>query len=166
MEKLFGDFSVGLVFWQSVLFVTLFLLLRKYAWKPILNAINERESHIEDALNQAKKAKEDMANLTAENERIIREAKTERDSILKEANEIKNNIISEAKNAAKNEGDKMIELAKKSIETEKLAALTDLKNQVANLSINIAEKVVKNELSSKAEQQKLVDTLLKESHIN
>ncbi len=166
MEQLFGDFSIGLVFWQSVLFVALFLLLRKFAWKPILEAVNQRETFIEDALNQAKKAKQEMASLTAENERIIKEAKAERDNILREAKEIKERTISEAKESAKLEAEKVMENARKSIETEKLAAITELKNQVGNLSIEIAEKVVGTQLESKDQQEKLVDQYLKDSNIN
>lgn len=167
MAELFSNYySLSLLVWTTILFLTLFFVLRKFAWKPILNSINERESHIENALNQAKKAKEEVAMLTAQNEQIIKEAKAERDAILKEATEMKNKIVNEAKDAAKVEGAKMIESAKKTIENEKMAAITDLKNQVANLSINIAEKVVKGELNNKSEQEKLVANLIKESNIN
>ncbi len=166
MEQLFGDFSIGLVFWQTVLFIALFLLLRKFAWKPILEAVNQREDFIEDALNQAKKAKEEMASLTAENERIIQEAKTERDMILREAKEIKERTIAESKESAKVEAEKIMESARKSIENEKMSAITELKNQVGKLSIDIAEKVVGAELGSKDQQEKLVNQYLKDSNIN
>ena len=108
MEKLLGEFSVGLFFWQTVLFILLVLLLKKFAWKPILNAVNEREQGIKDALDSAQKAKEEMANLQADNEKLLKEARAERDAMLKEARDIKNKMISDAKDEAKVEADKMV----------------------------------------------------------
>ncbi len=166
MPSFLDNFSVGLFFWTTLLFLALFFLLRKFAWKPILEAINQREANIEDALNRAKKAREEMAELTAENDRIIKEAKAQRDLILREAKEMKDNIVSEAKESAKIEAEKVMENARKSIENEKMAALTEIKNQVANLSIGIAEKVVGSELSTKEQQEKLVNQFIKESNIN
>jgi F-type H+-transporting ATPase subunit b len=163
MEKLLGEFSVGLFFWQTVLFVLLVLLLKKFAWKPILNAVNEREQGIKDALDSAQKAKEEMANLQAGNEKLLKEARAERDAMLKEARDIKNKMISDAKDEAKVEADKMVAQAQAAIESEKKAAIADLKNQVATLSINIAEKVVKQNLATDDKQQELVKSLLEES---
>jgi F-type H+-transporting ATPase subunit b len=163
MEKLLGEFSVGLFFWQTVLFVLLVLLLKKFAWKPILNAVNEREQGIKDALDSAQKAKEEMANLQADNEKLLKEARAERDAMLKEARDIKNKMISDAKDEAKVEADKMVAQAQAAIESEKKAAIADLKNQVATLSINIAEKVVKQNLATDDKQQELVKSLLEES---
>jgi len=163
MEKLLGEFSVGLFFWQTVLFVLLVLLLKKFAWKPILNAVNEREQGIKDALDSAQKAKEEMANLQADNEKLLKEARAERDAMLKEARDIKNKMISDAKDEAKVEADKMVAQAQAAIESEKKAAIADLKNQVATLSINIAEKVVKQSLATDDKQQELVKSLLEES---
>jgi len=163
MEKLLGEFSVGLFFWQTVLFVLLVLLLKKFAWKPILNAVNEREQGIKDALDSAQKAKEEMANLQAGNEKLLKEARAERDAMLKEARDIKNKMINDAKDEAKVEADKMVAQAQAAIESEKKAAIADLKNQVATLSINIAEKVVKHNLATDDKQQELVKSLLEES---
>ena len=163
MEKLLGEFSVGLFFWQTLLFIALVLLLKKFAWKPILNAVNEREQGIKDALDSAQKAKEEMANLQADNEKLLKEARAERDAMLKEARDIKNKMISDAKDEAKVEADKMIAQAQAAIESEKKAAIADLKNQVATLSLNIAEKVVKQNLATDDKQQELVKSLLEES---
>lgn len=166
MEKLINEFSLGLFVWQTILFILLILLLKKFAWKPILNAVNEREEGIKNALAEADKARQEMQNINADNERILKEARTERDGMLKEAREIKNNLIEEAKEEAKTQGNKLIEQAKTSIQSEKLAAIADLKNQVAELSMNIAEKVVKDELSNKDKQLKLVEQMLKEAKLN
>ena len=139
------------------------MLLKKFAWKPILNAVNEREQGIKDALDSAQKAKEEMANLQADNEKLLKEARAERDAMLKEARDIKNKMISDAKDEAKVEADKMVAQAQAAIESEKKAAIADLKNQVATLSINIAEKVVKQNLATDDKQQELVKSLLEES---
>ncbi|WP_457618940.1 F0F1 ATP synthase subunit B, partial [Lutibacter sp.] len=162
MEKLINDFSYGLFFWQSLLFIVLLLLLRKFAWKPILNAIDEREEGIKNALEEAENARKEMQNLTADNERILKQARIERDTLLKEAREMKESIISEAKGAAQIQATKVIEQAQETIQAEKQAAITDLKNQVAELSLGIAEKVVREELSDKNKQIKLVEDMLKE----
>jgi F-type H+-transporting ATPase subunit b len=166
MEKLLNEFSLGLFFWQSVLFICLLLLLRKFAWKPILNAVNEREEGIKDALASAEAARKEMQNLNADNERILKEARSQRDSLLKEAREMKENIISEAKGEAQAQANKVVEQAQATIQAEKQAAITDLKNQVAELSVGIAEKVVRGELSEKGKQIKLVEDLLKEVTIS
>lgn len=166
MEKLLNEFSLGLFVWQSLLFILLLLLLRKFAWKPILNAVNEREEGIKNALAEADKARQEMQNINADNERILKEASAERDTMLKEARDIKNSMIEEAKEEAKAQANKLVEQARTTIQNEKLAAITELKNQVAELSINIAEKVVKEELSNKDKQLKLVDQMLDEVKLN
>jgi len=166
MEKLLGEFSVGLFFWQTVLFVALILLLKKFAWKPILDAVNEREQGIKDALDSAEQAKQEMANLQADNEKLLKEARAERDAMIKEARDIKNKMINDAKEEAKGEADKMVAQAQAAIESEKKAAIADLKNQVASLSLEIAEKVVRENLSSDDKQQKLVKNLLDDSSLN
>ena len=166
MEKLLGEFSVGLFFWQTLLFVALILLLKKFAWKPILDAVNEREQGIKDALDSAEQAKQEMANLQADNEKLLKEARAERDAMIKEARDIKNKMINDAKEEAKGEADKMVAQAQAAIESEKKAAIADLKNQVASLSLEIAEKVVKENLSTDDKQQKLVKNLLKDSSLN
>ena len=166
MEKLINDFSVGLFFWQSLLFIALILLLKKFAWGPILSAVEEREEGIKEALESAEKAKKEMENLNADNERILTEARLERDALLKEAREIKNAIISEAKDIANLESDKILTSAKEQISNEKMKAITELKNTVGDLSIDIAEKVLKSELQDKEKQKALVASVLKESELN
>ena len=126
MEKLIEQFSLGLFFWQLLLFVALLFLLRKYAWKPILGAVEKREEGIKDALDAAEAAKKEMQNVTADSEKLLREARLERDALLKEAREIKDSIVSEAKEQAQVEGDKMIKKAQATIESEKKAAVADV----------------------------------------
>ncbi len=166
MDKLINDFSFGLFFWQITLFILLLLLLRKYAWKPILNAVNDREEGIKNALAAAENAKKEMQNVTADSEKLLKEARTEREAMLKEAREIKDKWIADSKEQAKVEGDKMIKQAQATIESEKKAAVADIKNQVAELSIEIAEKVIKEQLSNKDRQLKLVDDMLGDIKLN
>ena len=161
MDKLINDFSVGLFFWQSLLFIALILLLKKFAWGPILTAVEEREDGIKDALEAAEKAKAEMQALNADNERILAEARIERDVLLKEAREMKDKIVNEAKDQANTEADKILISAKEQINNEKMKAITELKNQVADMSIDIAEKVLKSELSDKNKQNELVAEALK-----
>ena len=158
--------SVGLIFWTAVVFIILLVLLRSLAWKPILSAVKEREQSIEDALNAAKKAKEEMALLNAQNEKILKEARAERDAILKEAREMKENIINEAKNSATVEANKLIENAKSAIQNEKASAMADIKNQVGQLSIEIAEKILTKELSDKSAQEALVNDVIDQVKFN
>ena len=158
--------SIGNVFWTTVVFLILVILLGKFAWKPILSAINTRETNIVDALNQVKLAKAEMENLKADNERIIREAKIERDAILKEAREIKDKIVGEAKDAAKAEGDKLIEQARQTITAEKNAAMADIKSQIGELSVNIAESILKQKLDNNDAQNQLVENILNKSNLN
>lgn len=158
--------GIGLIFWTTLTFIILLVLLRKFAWKPILSAVNTREESISNALNAAEEAKKEMQNLQASNEKLLIEAREERDAMLKEAREMKTQMVEEAKNVAKVEADKMITSAKEVIANEKKAALTELKNQVATLSIEIAEKVVKEQLSSDDKQKQLVDGLVAEVSLN
>ena len=166
MEKLLEEFSLGLFFWQTLLFGLLLFLLYKFAWKPILKAVNDREEGIKNALDAADAAKKEMQNVTADSEKLLKEARAERDALLKEARELKEGIVSEAKEQAKIEGDKMIKQAQAAIESEKKAAVADIKAQVANLSLDIAEKVIKEELSDKKKQQKLVEDMLGDIKLN
>ncbi|SFW43490.1 F-type H+-transporting ATPase subunit b [Sinomicrobium oceani] len=152
----------SLIFWTVLVFVILLVLLRKYAWKPILGAVKSRETSINDALAAAEEARKEMQNLKADNERILKEARAERDSLLKEAREMKEKIIADAKEEAQEQGSKIIAQAKAAIEGEKRAALAELKNQVASLSVEIAEKVVKQEFSDKDKQLELVGNMLGE----
>ena len=166
MDKLLNQFEFGLFFWQILIFVGLIYLLRKFAWKPILDAVNEREDGIKSALLSAENARKEMANLQADNQRILQEARLERDAMLKDAREIKEKMIADAKSEAQIQGAKMIEQAKAAIDAEKNAAIADLKSHVANLSIAIAEKLLKEELSNKDAQTKLVVQLLDDVKLN
>jgi F-type H+-transporting ATPase subunit b len=166
MEKLINDFSFGLFIWQTIIFVGLIFLLKKFAWKPILDAVNEREEGIKNALLSADNARKEMQNLQSDNQRILQEARLERDAMLKDAREIKEKMVSDAKNEAQAQGLKMIEQAKAAIESEKNAALAELKLQVSTLSIEIAEKLLKDELSNKATQVKLVEQMLGDAKLS
>ena len=166
MDKLINDFSVGLFFWQTLLFVVLIFVLKKYAWSPILSAVEDREEGIKNALKSAENAKEEMQSLNADNERILAEARLERDALLKEAREIKGNIINEAKEQANIEADKILTSAKEQISNEKMKAITELKNTVAELSIDMATMVIKSELKDADKQQQLVTEALKEAELN
>ncbi len=166
MDKLLNDFSFGLFFWQIFLFLLLLFLLKKYAWKPILNAVKDREEGIQNALKSAENARKEMQNLTADNERILKEARNNREELLKEARTMRTEMIEEAKGHAQLEADKLIAKAKEEIENEKQTAITDLKNQVADLSIGIAEKLVKDQLDSKGKQVALIEKMLKDVKLN
>jgi F-type H+-transporting ATPase subunit b len=154
--------ELGLVFWTTISFLIFLFLLGKFAWKPILAAINEREVSIENALMRAEAAKEEMARLTSENESLLREARAERDIILQEARKLKDKIVGEAKEAAQEEGARMIEKAKVEINMQKALAIADVKNQVATLSLEIAEKVLRKQFEDASKQDELVTELLKE----
>ena len=166
MEKLINDFSFGLFIWQIVIFVGLILLLKKFAWKPILDSVNEREEGIKNALLSAENAKKEMQNLQADNEKLLAEARAEREAMLKDAREIREKMINDAKADASAQGEKMIEQAKAAIASEKNAAMAELKNQVSSLSLEIAEKVLRDELSNKDSQTKLVEKMLGDAKLN
>ena len=154
--------EIGLVFWTTLSFGILFFLLAKFAWKPIMAAIDTRERSIEDALLKAEAAKDEMSRLTNENEALLKQARAERDLILAEAKKVKDQIISEAKEAAHTEGARMIELARVEINSQKAIAMADVKNQVASLSLEIAEKVLRKQFEDSQKQDELVSQLLKE----
>ena len=162
MEKLIEEFSIGLFFWQTVIFLLLIWLLKKYAWTPILKAINDREEGIKNALESAEKAREEIKSLKASNDKVLKEAKIERDNILKEASSLKKSILEEAKTEAKTEAQKIIDNANDSIKNEKEAAVSEIKKQVATLSIEIAEKLIKEKLSDDDKQMKIVEELIKD----
>ena len=166
MDKLINDFSIGLFFWQSLVFLLLIFVLKKYAWKPILNAVNEREKSIEDALKEAEKARLEMQSLQQSNEVILKEAREERERILKEARDMKNKMITEAKEAAATEADKAIVSAKAAIEAEKTAAIAELKNQAASLSIDVAEKILGQELSAENKQTAMIGKMIEDVKFN
>lgn len=158
--------EIGLVFWHTIAFLILMFLLTKFAWKPVLKAIKDRESNIETALASAEKAKLEMTRLTNENEQLLLKAREERDVILKEAKELKDKIVLEAQNAAKEEGAKMIAQAKKEIEDQKHRALSEMKDQVSSLSLDIARKVLESEFDNKQKQDEFVADLLKNVRLN
>jgi len=158
--------QIGLLFWTVLIFLVLVFLLAKFAWKPILRMVEERTKNIEDALNSAENAKKEMAGLKAENEQIMKEARAERDKIVREAREMKDKIIEESKETAKAEADKILAQARQLIDDEKRAAMNELKNQVASLSIEIAEKILTKELSDKKKQAELIDDILQQSNLN
>jgi F-type H+-transporting ATPase subunit b len=165
MEELFEGLlndHLGFVFWSAVAFILLLILLAKFAWKPIMGAISERERSIEDALLKAEAAKEEMARLTNENDQLLKQARAERDLILSEARKIKDQIVGEAKAQANVEGARMIEQARIEINNQKAIALADVKNQVASLSIEIAEKILRKQLDDQKQQDAMVADLLKE----
>jgi len=166
MEQLLENFSLDLFVKQTILFLVLIFLMVKFAWKPILTALNDREENIQGALDAAEDAKKEMQNLQADNEKLIKEARAERETLLKEAREIKAKMIEDAKGEAKAEADKMIAQAQAAIEAERKSAIADLKSQVASLSVDIAEKVVKSELSNKDKQLGLVEEMLGQATLN
>lgn len=157
---------LGFVVWAAIAFLLLLVLLKKFAWRPILDAIHERERSIENALESAKSAKEEMARLTSQNESLLKEARAERDQILKEAKELKDQIVSEAKKQAEQEGSRMLEKAKQEIENQKAEAIFEIKNQAASLSLEIAEKVLRRQFEDKEKQEALVQDLIKEVKLN
>ncbi len=158
--------GLGLIIWTSFAFLTVLFLLKKLAWKPILTAIKTRETTIENALQASQKAMAEMDELRTNNEILIRKTREERDVIIKEARDIKESIVGEAKSKATAEADKILVNARESIKNEKLAAIAELKNQVATLSIEIAEKILKSELSAENKQNAVINNLVNEINLN
>lgn len=162
------DFTApeSLVFWTTTIFIIFFFLMRKFAWKPILGAVKSREESINNALAAAENAKNEIQNLKSDNEKLLAEARAERDTMMKEAREIKEKMINDAKNEAQAQGLKMIEQAKNAIASEKNAAMAEIKMQVSSLSLEIAEKLLKDQLSNKDSQTKLVEKMLDDVKLN
>lgn len=158
--------AIGLIFWQTTGFLILLFLLTKFAWKPVMKSISERERSIEEALESAEKAKEEMSRLTNENEQLLIQARSERDAILKEAKELKDQIVLDAKTSAEAEGAKMIEKARLEIEHQKNLALTEVKNEVSTLALDIARKVLSTNFQDQNNQEQLVNDLLKDIKLN
>lgn len=158
--------ALGLVFWTTLAFLVVLFMLKKMAWKPILESIQQREKTISDSIEAAKNMQEEMARLKSSNEDLLKKAREERDALLKEAREAKDAIIAEAKTKAASEGDRIVAAAREQIKNEKLAAIAELKNQVAVLSIEIAEKILRNELSKDEKQKTLVNNLVEEINLN
>tara|TARA_B100001093_G_scaffold520521_1_gene617571 strand:+ start:7230 stop:7730 length:501 start_codon:yes stop_codon:yes gene_type:complete len=162
MNQLLNDFSPGLFIIQTVLMLVVIFLMIKFAWKPILSALEERESGIQDALNAAQKAKEQVEAMNSDNDRLLKEARAEREEMLKEARAIKDKIIADAEEMAQAESQKIIDKAKSTIETEKKAALEDIKTEVAKLSIAVAEKLLQDELAKDQKQTAHIDAIIDE----
>jgi len=158
--------GTGLIFWQLVTFLVVLYLLSKFAWKPIMTSLHQREDSIESALRMADQAKLEMQALKADNEKLLQEARVERDRIIREASEAGKLLVEQAKNRANEEGTRMIENAREAIQNEKKAALTEVKNMAASLSIDIAERILKHELRDPATQQALVNDYIKEVNLN
>ena len=165
MEKLLEEFSLGLFVSQSLLFIGLLLLLGKFAWKPILSAVEERENTIKDALSSAEKAKEEMQAVQADNKRILQEARAEKEALLADAKKTATDMVNQAKDNAQAEAEKIMQQAQEAIQAEKEEALKELKTQVADLSLDIAKKVLEEELTDQKKQTALVEKLLKASKI-
>jgi len=158
--------GTGLLFWQAIVWIVLIFFLSKFAWKPIVQSLRIREDSIQEALDSAEDAKKEMAKLTSDNEKLLEAARLERDNILKEARDAGNVMMEEAKAGAATASAKMIEEAKTAINTEKMAALTEVKNQVAVLSMEIAEKLVKKQLSNDKAQKDMVADFVKDINLN
>lgn len=158
--------GIGLIFWSSLFFLILLFVLGKFAWPAILAAVLARNESIRKALDAADKAKEEMAKLQADNEKILSEAKAERDALLREAKKMKDKMIAEAKEQAAEEAKKLIRNARESIQSEKAAAIEDIKEQVAGLSVHIAEKIIREKLKETRAQKALVDRLIREADLN
>lgn len=163
MEKLISEFSLGLFFWQTLIFVGLIFLLKKYAWKPILSAVNEREASIKDALEAAKEARSEMESLQSDNQRILKEARAQKETLLNEARTIRSEMINTAKVEAQSEANKILSQAQEAIQNEKRTAVNELKDHVSSIALDIATKVLQNELESKDKQMQLVSKLLQDS---
>jgi F-type H+-transporting ATPase subunit b len=160
------NFDPGLILWQIIIFLLLFFLLAKLAWKPIINSLKEREQSIQDALDTAEKARQEMASLKSENEKLLKEAREERDKMLRQAREASNRMIEEAQGDAKKAGDKIIEDAKAAINIEKQAALKEVKIQVANFALEVAGKLMKKNLSSDPAQKALIEDYINDLKLN
>jgi F-type H+-transporting ATPase subunit b len=158
--------GTGLIIWQLIIFLGLFFILAKFAWKPILSSLKEREDSIQQALDSAEKAKQEMASLKSDNERLLKEAREERDKLLRDARTAANQIHDDAQNTAKKTADKIIADAKAVIDTEKQAALRDVKAQVAQFSLEIAEKLIKKNLAEDKAQKELTESLIKDLKLN
>ena len=164
MELILPD--LGLFLWTTVLFLAVFFILRAFAWKPIMNALHEREDSITKSLAQAEEARNEMAKLTADNEALLKEARAERDKILREANEMKDRIVADAKKAAADAEGKEREKTKQLIESENRAALTEIRETAASIAIEVAEKILRKEFENKNQQEDFAKTLIKELNQN
>ena len=158
--------GIGMIFWSTLFFLVLLFILGKFAWPAILTAVRARNESIRNALEAADRAKEEMARMQADNEQILAEAKAERDALMREAKNLKDKMIAEAKEKASEEAAKLVKNARESIQREKAAAINDIKVQVASLSVDIAEKILRSKLGESKAQKELVDRLIKEADLN
>lgn len=158
--------NVGTIFWMAIVFLIVALVLKKFAWKPILNALDEREKSIESALNAAQEARQEMAKLKAGNEELIEEGRKEKESILREALNLKESILSEAKERASAETQRSLEHARQQIQNEKARAINDMKKQITEISLLIAEKIIRKEMADNKQQQERVSHLIDEMKLN
>jgi F-type H+-transporting ATPase subunit b len=158
--------AIGTIFWTVLIFSIFFVLLKKFAWKPILNAVKQRDEMIKGSLASAEKARKEMIKLQSDNEAILRKAREEREVILREAREIRDKLIAEAKSQASEEADKLVEKARTGIEREKATALAEIRDQVAALSVDIASKLIGEKLKQTSEQEKLIDSYLNDVGLN
>lgn len=158
--------GIGVIFWMALSFGLLLLILGKFVWPPVMRALNERENRIEQALFEADKVREEMKELAFSNEKLMLEAREERDKLIGEARDVKKSLIEDARLKATEEAERIIESARERIQFEKLAAVTDLKNQIANLSIDIAEKIIASELTDPSKQEQLAKNSLKDFNLN
>lgn len=158
--------GLGFFFWTLLAFVIVFLILKKFAWKPIISTLNEREKTIADSIESAERVKAEMAQMKSENELLMQKAREERGLILKEAKEVKDRIIAEAKEQAKAEANKIMIDAQAAIQAQKMAALTEVKNQVGKLVVEVSEKVLRRELSDKANQENYIQQLADDVKLN
>ncbi len=165
MEALLNT-ALGTVFWSTISFLVVLVLMRRMAWGPILQGLKEREEEIDGALNKAKEARAEIENLQADNERLLQDARAERDGMMRDARDMYDKLISDAKSTAKSEGERMIDQAKQAIDGERAAAVADLKAEVAKLSLEIAEKLVRQELKDDAAQQELIGRMITDSKLN
>jgi F-type H+-transporting ATPase subunit b len=158
--------DIGTIFWMLLMFTTLLIILKKFAWKPILSALESREKSIEDSLRSAERAREEMEKLKADNEKIMAEARLERDNMLKDTKQISGKILSESRLKAHEEARLLIEATKKVIENEKTLAVDEIRRQIAGLSVDIAEKILREKLKDDKQQKALVDKLLQDIKLN
>ncbi len=156
----------GLLFWQTVTFLVLLLLLSRFAWKPIMSSLREREETIEGALRSAELARQEMTKLRADNERLLDEARAERDAMMRKAQQTADAIVEEAKNKAATESNRIVESARAAIQSERQAAIDDIRRQVATLSVDIAEKVIRRQINGDTQQRQLVDQFVKDIHLS
>ena len=156
----------GLLFWQTITFLVLLLLLSRFAWKPIMSSLREREETIEGALRSAELARVEMAKLRADNERLLDEARAERDAMMRKAQQTADAIVEEAKNKAATESNRIVESARAAILSERQAAIDDIRRQVATLSVDIAEKVIRRQINGDTQQRQLVDQFVKDIHLS